>query len=152
MNHAPFPERVAVSFNVSRNAFLGLPSIYVEVVRMASEALRRILSDLTRVEGVRGALVVSRDGYVIEAVIPRRDINAEDIGAAVSSLVNSATRLGRDFGLGEKDIMTLEYSNGMIVVGTLGENFVMVIADKSALIGMIRNEIKKQRERLKAVV
>ncbi len=119
---------------------------------MAAEALRRILSDLTRVEGVRGALVVSRDGYVIEAVIPRRDINAEDIGAAVSSLVNSATRLGRDFGLGEKDIMTLEYSNGMIVVGTLGENFVMVIADKSALIGMIRNEIKKQRERLRAVV
>ena len=119
---------------------------------MATEAVRRILSDITRIEGVRGAIVVSRDGYVLEAVIPRRDINPEDIAASVSGLVNAATRLGKDFGLGEKDIMTLEYTNGMIVVGTLGENFVMVVADKSALIGMIRNEIKKQRERLRAVV
>jgi len=119
---------------------------------MAEAALRRILTDLTRIEGVRGAILVSRDGYVLEAVVPRRDINSEDIAAAVSGLVNAATRLGKDFGLGEKDLMTLEYTNGMVVVATLGENFVMVVADKGALIGMIRNEIKKQRERLRAAL
>ncbi len=119
---------------------------------MAVEAVRRILTDLTRIEGVRGAILVSRDGYVLEAVVPRRDINAEDIAASVSGLVNSAARLGRDFGLGDQDIMTIEYGNGMIVIGSLGENFVMVVADKSALVGMIRNEIKKHRERLKAAI
>ncbi len=117
-----------------------------------SQALKRILADITRVEGVKGALVVSKDGLVLDAVVPSKDVSVEEIAASVSQIVSVAERLGRDFNLGNADIIALEYANGRIMVGDIGENFILVVADKTALIGMIRNEIKRQRDRVKAVV
>ncbi|MEB3852177.1 MAG: roadblock/LC7 domain-containing protein [Desulfurococcales archaeon] len=118
---------------------------------MAS-ALKKILTEMSRIEGVRGVIVVSKDGMVLDAVVPGREIDAEDLGAAVSGIVNNMAKIGAQFELGDPRIMSLEYDDGMIVVGDLGENFVLVIADKTAMIGMIRNEIKRQRDKLKAIV
>ena len=117
-----------------------------------SAALKKILTDLTRLDGVKGAIIVSKDGMLLEAVVPQKDFDPEDLGAAVSGIVNGVTKIGGQFELGEPRIITMEYDDGMIVVGDLGENFVLVIADKSAMVGMIRNEIKRQREKLKALV
>ncbi len=117
-----------------------------------SEIARRILGEITRVEGVRAAIVVSRDGLVLDAVIPRRDLNPEDIAVAVMQIVNATDRLGKDFGLGTTDITSVEYSNGIIMIGTMGENVLAVVAERGAMLGMIRNEIKKQRERLRAAI
>ncbi len=117
-----------------------------------STVLRKILTDISRVEGVRGVVVVSRDGLVLDAVIPGRDIDAEDLGASLSQAVNLMAKIGGQFDLGSLKIMSLEYDDGMIVVGDLGENFVLVIADRNAMVGMIRNEIRKQREKIKALV
>ncbi len=117
-----------------------------------STALRKILTDLTRLDGVKGVVVVSKDGMVLDAVVPQRDFDAEDLGAAVSGIMNGVVKIGGQFELGGPKIITMEYEDGMIVTGDLGENFVLVIADKSAMVGMIRNEIKRQRDRLKALV
>jgi len=125
--------------------------IVTRVIDM-SEIARRILGEITRVEGVRAAIVVSRDGLVLDAVIPRRDLNPEDIAVAVMQIVNATDRLGKDFGLGTTDITSVEYSNGIIMIGTMGENVLAVVAERGAMLGMIRNEIKKQRERLRAAI
>lgn len=117
-----------------------------------SQALRRILADISRVEGVKGVIVVSKDGLVLDAVVPSKDVNTEEIAAAVSQIVNVAGKLGADFDLGNTDIITLEYANGRVMVGDIGENFILVVADKTALVGMIRNEIKRQRDKIKAIV
>ncbi len=117
-----------------------------------SEIARRILGEITRVEGVRAAIIVSRDGLVLDAVIPRRDINAEDIAVAIMQIFNAADKLGKDFGLGSSDITSVEYTNGIIMIGSMGENVLAVVAERGAMLGMIRNEIKKQRERLRAAI
>jgi len=117
-----------------------------------SAPLKKILTDMTRIDGVRGVIVVSKDGLVLDYVVPGRDIDAEDLGATVSQAVALMGKIGEQFNLGKPAIMTLEYDNGMIVAGDLGENFVLVIADKSAMVGMIRNEIKRQRDKIKALV
>jgi len=117
-----------------------------------SQALKRILADISRVEGVKGVIVVSKDGLVLDAVVPSKDVSTEEISAAVSQIVSVAGKLGKDFGIGNTDIITLEYDNGRIMVGDIGDNFILVVADKSALVGMIRNEIKRQRDKIKAIV
>ncbi len=117
-----------------------------------SEIARRILGEITRIEGVRAAIVVSRDGLVLDAVIPRRDINAEDIAVAIMQIFNAADKLGKDFGLGSSDITSVEYTNGIIMIGSMGENVLAVVAERGAMLGMIRNEIKKQKERLRAAI
>ncbi len=121
-------------------------------VRAMSAALKKVLNDLTKIEGVKGAIIVSRDGMVLDAVVPVKDFDAEDLGAAVSQAVNLMSKIGDQFELGEPKIMILEYDNGNIVVGDLGENFVLVITDSTAMVGMVRNEIRKQRQKLKALV
>ncbi len=117
-----------------------------------SQALKRILTDITRIEGVKGAIVVSKDGLVLDAVVPSKDVSTEEIAAAVSQIVSVASKLGADFDLGNTDIIALEYANGRVLVGDIGENFVLVVADKTALVGMIRNEIKRQRDKIRAIV
>lgn len=117
-----------------------------------SAPLRKLLSDLTRLDGVKGALVVSKDGMVLDAVVPAKDIDAEDLGASVSQAVSVAEKIGGAFELGSPKILSLEYDEGMIVIGDLGEHFVMVIADNTAMVGMLRNEIRKLRGKIKALV
>ena len=114
--------------------------------------LKKILQDISRLEGVRGVVVVSKDGLVLDAVVPGRDIDPEDLGATVSQAMVLMGKIGDNFELGKPRIMSLEYDNGMIVAGDLGDNFVLVIADKTALVGMIRNEIKRQADKIKALV
>ena len=117
-----------------------------------SASVKRILTELTKLEGVKGAIVVSKDGMLIDAVVPVKDFDPEDLGASVSQAVLSLQKIGETFELGSPKILTQEYENGLIVVGDLADNFVLVIADRTAMVGMIRNEIKKLRDKLKALV
>ncbi|MEB3846651.1 MAG: roadblock/LC7 domain-containing protein [Desulfurococcales archaeon] len=117
-----------------------------------SAPIKRILSEFTKLEGVKGAIVVGKDGMVIDAVAPSKDFDPEDLGASMTQAVRSLEKIGQAFDLGSPRILSQEYDNGMIVVGDLGESFILVIADKMAMVGMIRNEIKKLRDKLKALI
>ncbi|MEB2837143.1 MAG: roadblock/LC7 domain-containing protein [Desulfurococcales archaeon] len=117
-----------------------------------SAPLKKLLTDLTRLDGVKGALVVSKDGMVLDAVVPAKDIDAEDLGASVTQAVAVAEKIGGSFDLGNLSMFSVEYDDGMIVIGDLGDNFVMVIADKNAMVGMLRNEIRKMKGKIKALV
>ena len=121
------------------------------VIKM-SAPVKRILTELTKLEGVKGAIIVSKDGMLVDAVVPVREFDPEDLAASVTQAVVNLQKIGETFNLGEPKILSQEYENGMIVAGDLGDNFVLVIADKTAMVGMIRNEIKKLRDKLKALV
>ncbi len=121
------------------------------VIKM-SAPVKRILTELTKLEGVKGAIIVSKDGMLVDAVVPVKEFDPEDLAASVTQAVVNLQKIGETFNLGEPKILSQEYENGMIVAGDLGDNFVLVIADKTAMVGMIRNEIKKLRDKLKALV
>ncbi len=117
-----------------------------------SQALRKILTDISKLEGVRGVIVVSKDGMVLDAVMPGKEADPEDLGASVGQIVVLIDKVGKEFELGDPTIMSLEYENGMLVAGNLGDAFVLVFTDKNAMIGMVRNIIKKQSEKIKALI
>ena len=121
------------------------------VIKM-SAPVKRILTELTKLEGVKGAVIVSKDGMLVDAVVPVKEFDPEDLAASVTQAVVNLQKIGAAFNLGDPKILSQEYENGMLVVGDLGDNFVLVIADRTAMVGMIRNEIKKLRDKLKALV
>ncbi len=121
---------------------------------MAVESpLKMILNEMMRVEGMRAILVVSKDGFLIEYVSQLgKEIDPESIAAMVVSVYGALQRFAEEFNLGDMDMATAEYSKNMMLMTDIGEAIVVVITDRTALLGRIRYELKKQRDRLKAAL
>ncbi len=118
----------------------------------AVSPVRRILSELSRLEGVRGALVVSRDGFVIDAVIPGGGVNQEAVAALITGVMENVKKFGDEFNLGESTTITAEYANGMVLIENLGDAYVVILAERGATVGRIRYELLKQKDRIKAAL
>ncbi len=114
--------------------------------------IRRILTELSRIEGVRGALVVSRDGFVIDAVIPGGGVNQEAVAALVTGIVDNVKRFGSEFNLGDATTITAEYGNGIVLIENLGDVYAVILAEPGATVGRIRYELLKQKDRIKAAL
>lgn len=119
----------------------------------AVSPVKRILSELTRIEGVRGAILVSMEGFTMEAVIPAGGIDQEAVAAMVIGVVKNSQDFGNTFNLGDVDLITVEYANGIAIVERVTDVVLLVVlAEKGAVLGRIRYEIQKQKDRLRAAI
>jgi len=84
----------------------------------------RILADLSKTEGIKGSMVVGKDGLVIASQIPS-NLDSELIGAMASAA----------FG---KTLMT-----------DAGEGILVVLSDSKVNLGLIRISMKKATEKIK---
>ncbi len=119
---------------------------------MAETPLRRVLSDFARIEGVKGIAVVSKDGFVIDAVVPVGGIDLEALAAMVMTVYGASERLGEELKLGKNELLTGEYETGILLVYDIGDAVVTVVAEKTAILGRIRYELKRQAPRIKAAL
>ncbi len=119
---------------------------------MAESPLRRVLSDFARLEGVRGVAVVSKDGFVIDAVVPVGGLDVEALAAMVMTVYGAGERLGEELKVGKSELITGEYEHGMILIYDIGDAVVTVVAEKTAILGRIRYELKRQAPRIKAAL
>ncbi|ABU82109.1 roadblock/LC7 domain-containing protein [Ignicoccus hospitalis] len=121
---------------------------------MAAETpLKIVLNEMIRVEGIRAVLVVSKDGFLIDYVSQMgKEIDPESVAAMVVSVYGALQRFAEEFNLGEMDMATAEYSRNMMLLTDIGDAMVVVITDRTALLGRIRYELKKQKDRLKAAL
>ncbi len=114
-----------------------------------SSPLKVVLSDFSKIEGVRAVGVVSKDGFIIDAVVPAGGIDTEALAAMLISIYGASERIGEEFRMGDIDIISIEYRNNILLITDLGEALFSVVADKTAVLGRLRFEIKRQRERIK---
>ena len=100
--------------------------------------LETTLAKITKIDGVKTAVVVSRDGFVIEGV-SNNGLDTEAVAAIISGgIVNSETMSGRF-----AQSMS-EYDKVMIVVNPLGEKAALaVVASDKASLGHLRYQLKK---------
>ncbi len=110
------------------------------------------MTEFTRIEGVRGCAVIGKDGFVIENVLMGGGIDPDALAAMVTTLYGTADRLGGELKLGDVDIAIIEYANNYVLVQDLGEALFTVLADKRAILGRIRFEMKRQRDRVRAAL
>jgi uncharacterized protein len=107
--------------------------------------LRELLSDLVKVEGVTTAVVVGRDGFVLDGVSRSTKLDTEAVGAVISTGIGSSEVMGGELGVGEMTQGLLEYKGGLIVMGLVGREAILaIVADVNANLGNVRYQLKKR--------
>ncbi|BEP17334.1 hypothetical protein PYJP_06860 [Pyrofollis japonicus] len=97
--------------------------------------------------------MISKDGFVIDAVIPGgEEIDPDALAAMIITVYGASERVGSELKLGNLDMVMLEFANNYVLLEDLGDAVFTVIADKRAYLGRIRYEMKKQKERIKAAL
>src|SRR5262245_61658726 len=104
--------------------------------------VRGILAGLGRIEGVRDALIVAPDGFLIAAT--------ESAGGDIDALAALTATMGRELEVGASrleqgafDAAVFTASDGTLVLGGSPVGFLAVVASRTADIGQIRAEMKR---------
>ncbi|UXD21600.1 dynein regulation protein LC7 [Ignicoccus pacificus DSM 13166] len=115
--------------------------------------LRRILNEMVRVEGVNAALVISKDGFAIDFVVSGgAEIDPESIAAMLVTIHGAVKRFGEEFNLGKVELVTAEYEKGKVLLADIEDAIVVLITEKDALLGRVRFELKRQKDRIQAAL
>ncbi|HDR73460.1 MAG TPA: dynein regulation protein LC7 [Methanoculleus sp.] len=114
--------------------------------------LKQILSEFLKLDGVSAAVVVGRDGFVIESV-EAGEIDTEALGAMASTGMGTSEAMGAELGKGDMHQMLVELEHGPILLSPLSEDeLIAIVGDKDVNIGRIRYELKKNKERIIAAL
>jgi hypothetical protein len=107
--------------------------------------MKDVLREIVNVDGVRTAVVVGRDGFIIEGVSNDKTVDTEAVGAVISTGLATLEKMAKDLAVGGMNQGMLEYEKGVLVVGALGEFALLcVVCQTNANLGMVRMQIKKR--------
>ncbi|WP_209631286.1 roadblock/LC7 domain-containing protein [Methanofollis sp. W23] len=114
--------------------------------------LKQILMEFLRLDGVTAAVVIGRDGFVIEDAVSG-EIDTDALGAMASTGMGTSEAMGAELGKGELNQMLVELQNGPILLSPLSEDeLIAIVANDGSNIGRIRYELKKNRDRITAAL
>jgi predicted regulator of Ras-like GTPase activity (Roadblock/LC7/MglB family) len=113
-------------------------------------AVREGLSHLVAYDGVTLALLVGRDGLLIDGIAKSSDSDLDSVAAIVSNLTMQAERVGTQIEQGTLAQMILEFGAFFVVVEPLGEDVLVVGATKPANLGLLRTAMKRHRDEVLA--
>jgi uncharacterized protein len=109
---------------------------------LRADRVRRVLAGLGRVEGVRHALIVAPDGFLIAATLA--------LGGDIDGLAALTATMGRELEVGASrfeqgafDAAVFTASDGTLVLGGSPVGYLAVVASRTADIGQIRAEMKR---------
>jgi uncharacterized protein len=108
------------------------------------KTLKDYLNELVKIEGINTAVLVSRDGFVLDGAVSGTGIDIEALGAVLSTGIGTSEVMGTEMKVGELRQNMAEYSNGVILFNLVGDNTILaVVADLKAPLGNVRYQVKK---------
>ncbi|MEJ2719089.1 MAG: roadblock/LC7 domain-containing protein [Deltaproteobacteria bacterium] len=112
--------------------------------------LKHQLSDFLKVDGINAAVLVGRDGFVIEGISnDGRDV--ETVGAVISTGLGTSEMVGKELNVGGLTQSMVEYDKGILLMGTIGKDALLcVVCDTGANLGNARLQLKKRTPELAA--
>jgi len=116
---------------------------------MTTNAFGSVLETLTRQRGVRASLIVSEtDGLIVDATL-RVGQDGDRVAALAASLFRKARLSAAAARLGDVAFMQMDAEQGRIcAVGGKSDLVLMVVAEPTANVGLIRVELLKALETL----
>jgi predicted regulator of Ras-like GTPase activity (Roadblock/LC7/MglB family) len=110
--------------------------------------MQRILEELNQVAGVKGSMVVTKDGVVVAEVLGP-DM-AKDVVAAVSShMIQVADRGLQDLNRGNFEQLTLTSAHGRMVFVNLEVGYLVVITKMEMKLGQVLIEVESAARKIK---
>jgi predicted regulator of Ras-like GTPase activity (Roadblock/LC7/MglB family) len=113
--------------------------------------IRDLVGAIRQREGVEAAIVLGRDGLLIEGdAVPQ--LNAEHIAAHAPSLVTAAEELGAAADRGEFATAVVEFAGGVAIVAAMSRDAqLLVLARPAADISQLLRELRRNRDQLAAL-
>ena len=114
--------------------------------------IRDLVGAIRQREGVEAAVVLGRDGLLIDSqVLPNFD--PEHIAAHLPSIINAAEELASAAKRGELVTSILEYERGYAIVSVLSrEALLLVLVQSNADVGKLLCELRRNRQHIAALV
>ena len=114
--------------------------------------IRDLVGAIRQREGVEAAVVLGRDGLLIDSQTADH-VNAEQIAAHVPSIVQFADEYGGAASRGALQTAILEHDGGMSVICCLSSDAVLlVLVQPSANLGQLLYELRRNRANIAALV
>jgi uncharacterized protein len=111
--------------------------------------LKQTLSRFLSIPGVRLAVLVGRDGLMIEGLTSEGKEDMEAVGAIMTTGLSTAEALGQEIGRGSVVGALMEYEHGLVSVDPLGDFALMVtLSDNASSIGRVRHMVKTSRNEI----
>jgi predicted regulator of Ras-like GTPase activity (Roadblock/LC7/MglB family) len=111
--------------------------------------LKQALSRFLTIPGVRQAILVGRDGLLIEGVARDGKEDLEAVGAITTTGLSTAEALGQEIARGNVVGVLMEYEHGLVSVDPLGDFALMVtLSDNASNIGRVRHLVKTSRNEI----
>lgn len=115
--------------------------------------LKQTLGRFLAIPGVRLAVLVGRDGLLIEGVNRDGKEDLEAIGAIMTTGLNTAEALGAEISRGNVIGVVMEYEHGLVSVDPLGDfALIVTLFDTAASIGRVRHQVKTSRDEILATL
>lgn len=114
--------------------------------------IRDLVAALRQREGVDAAIVLGRDGLLIDSQVVA-GLDPEDVAARIPPIIGPADELGTASRRGEVVTVILEHRQGIAIVSVLSpEAILLVLVQPSANIGQLLYELRRNREHIAALV
>jgi predicted regulator of Ras-like GTPase activity (Roadblock/LC7/MglB family) len=114
--------------------------------------IRDLVGAIRQREGVEAAVVLGRDGLLIDSQAVG-DLDAENVAAHVPSIINAADDFGAAAGRGALTTAVLEYPDGLAIVSTLtSEAVLLVLVSSAANVGQLLFELRRNRANIASLV
>jgi predicted regulator of Ras-like GTPase activity (Roadblock/LC7/MglB family) len=113
-----------------------------------SDVFSAAVERLSRVPGVRGALVVEKDAAVPVAAEVSEGVNATAVAALAASLFRRSSQASESARFGVLQTLHLEAAGGHVVVVDAGELVLVAVAERDAQLGLIRLEAMRAGQSL----
>ncbi len=114
--------------------------------------LKAILQALNATPGVKGCLVVDKDGFVLANSMPGA-MNVDDTGAIASQVYGVLENFGYELKQGAIDEVLVEGNRGATLLRNVDQGILLVtILSKDGNLGFIRMEVRKATERIKSAL
>ncbi|MCW8130433.1 MAG: roadblock/LC7 domain-containing protein [Planctomycetota bacterium] len=103
--------------------------------------MRAILTQLNKVQGVRGSMVINRDGIVVAGEFAD-DVNEQGIGAVASSLLTALDGAVKRINLGRMTRFVLTGNENKAVIVDTGPALLFVLLQRDTNMGLVNVEIR----------
>ena len=112
--------------------------------------IERLLDRITRVHGVRGALVVtSADGLIVADTV-MNTVRREAAAPLAASLALRMTRACQAAGVGRQHFLHLQCVGGTLLAMPAGDDMVVVVVGERNLnVGLVRLEMQQAAETIR---
>jgi len=107
-----------------------------------SRGSTQVLKDILEIPGIDAAVIVGRDGFVIESMGNSKEVEMDTLGACLATAINSIEEMGREMSVERYQDMFIEYGGAVIMSRPVGDAIMSLVSPNASTLGIIRHKMK----------